>query len=90
MLFALTQPVPTNVLWKFDGNNWTWVSGSRVSQTPTYGAKGVPASTNIPGARAEHVTWVDMNENVWIFGGQGYSSTGRKHIHNYNFVKLIN
>ena len=35
---------------------------------------GVPASTNIPGARKGAVTWVDGVGNFWLFGGCGYDS----------------
>ncbi len=59
-----------NDLWKFDGNNWTWVSGSDITdQTGTYGTKGTPASTNMPGARRDAISWIDGSGNFWLFGG---------------------
>ncbi|MBK9966927.1 MAG: hypothetical protein IPP07_19400 [Holophagales bacterium] len=61
-----------NDLWRWDGTNWTWVSGSNVpNQTGTYGTKGVPAPTNVPGARHGSVSWADGNGNLWLFGGEG-------------------
>ena len=66
-----------NDLWKFDGTNWTWVSGSNtVDQTGNYGTKGVPAASNVPGARYGAVSWRDSSDNLWLFGGAGYDSTG--------------
>ena len=72
-----TQYGLLNDLWKFDGTNWTWVSGSILTgQTGTYGTPGVAATTNIPGARYEAVSWIDNSGNLWLFGGTGDDSTG--------------
>jgi N-acetylneuraminic acid mutarotase len=66
-----------NDLWKFDGDNWTWVSGSNaISQLGVYGTKGVPASDNVPGARRYSVSWIDSAGNLWIHGGWGYAASG--------------
>jgi hypothetical protein len=49
-----------NDLWKFDGTNWTWVSGSNTAnQNGVYGTKGVSATSNVPGARGYSVSWRD-------------------------------
>lgn len=62
-------------LWKFDGTNWTWVSGSGATNQPgVYGEQGVPASTNIPGARYSAAVWTDANDNLWLYGGSGYAA----------------
>jgi N-acetylneuraminic acid mutarotase len=66
-----------NDLWKFDGTNWIWVSGSNViSQLGIYGTKGTPSSSNVPGARFTAVSWIDKSGNLWLFGGNGTDSTG--------------
>jgi len=66
-----------NDLWKFDGTNWTWVSGSNVvSQAGVYGTKGTPSSSNVPGARNSAISWTDTSGNLWLFGGFGNDSTG--------------
>jgi N-acetylneuraminic acid mutarotase len=63
-----------NDLWKFDGTNWTWVSGGdKANQTGAYGAEGVVASGNVPGGRSDAVSWTDQQGNLWLFGGSGYS-----------------
>jgi hypothetical protein len=49
---------------------WTWVSGAgTVNQLGVYGTQGVPAATNVPGARTEAASWTDNNGNFWLFGG---------------------
>jgi len=66
-----------NDLWKFNGTNWVWVSGSNViNQTATYGTKGVTDAANIPGARSHYCSIVDSSDNLWIFGGIGNNTTG--------------
>ena len=64
-----------NDLWKFDGKNWTWVSGDfRQNEPGRYGTKGVASKSNKPGARYGSVGWIDNKGNLWLFGGQGYST----------------
>lgn len=41
-----------------------------------YGSLGVAASTNVPGARSNAVSWKDSNGNFWLFGGQGLDANG--------------
>ncbi|MFY0673403.1 MAG: choice-of-anchor D domain-containing protein [Bacteroidia bacterium] len=70
-----------NDFWKFDGANWTWLSGDDTrNSNGTYGTMGTASSSNTPGARFGHVGYVDGSGNVWLFGGQGYygssTSTG--------------
>lgn len=63
-----------NDLWKFDGTNWTWVSGTNIiNQKGVYGAINTPASTNIPGARGGAISWYD-GTSFWLFGGFGYDT----------------
>jgi hypothetical protein len=64
-----------NDLWKFDGANWTWVSGNNVAnQTGVYGTQTAAAATNFPGSRWGAVGWTDASNNLWIYGGWGYGS----------------
>ena len=66
-----------NDLWKFDGSNWTWISGSNtVGQYGTYGTEGSSATGNVPGARWGAVSWINSSGNLWLFGGWGYDSIG--------------
>jgi hypothetical protein len=63
-------------LWKFDGRNWTWVSGPSTANDPgKFGAKSTPAATNMPRARAGAVPWVDGSGKFSLFGGAYYQSS---------------
>lgn len=64
-----------NDLWKFDGFNWTWVSGNESVNLPgQYGIKGIADEKNIPGARQQVYAGIDSNDNLWIYGGYGFST----------------
>jgi hypothetical protein len=64
-----------NDLWKFDGTNWTWVSGDGWwVQQGVYGTKGVAVGTNKPGGRCCGISWIDSKGNLWLFGGRELSS----------------
>jgi N-acetylneuraminic acid mutarotase len=66
-----------NDLWKFDGANWTWVSGADlINQMGVYGTKGTASPANMPGAREGGSTWIDASGNLWLFGGNGHDSQG--------------
>jgi len=66
-----------NDLWKFDGTEWTWISGSDVIAQPgVYGTRGVADPANVPGARQYSASWIDSSGNLWLFGGSGYDSAG--------------
>jgi len=62
-----------NDLWKYTHatGNWTWVSGANTAGQPgVYGAKGVSAPTNIPGARLGNLPFRRPNTNeFWFLGG---------------------
>jgi N-acetylneuraminic acid mutarotase len=75
-----------NDLWKFDPKlgatgEWIWMGGGDKvgrsgGQSGVYGTLGTPASTNLPGGRFGTSGWVDASGNLWLFGGDGYDSTG--------------
>jgi N-acetylneuraminic acid mutarotase len=66
-----------NDLWRWDGTNWTWMSGSNIAnQYGVYGTKGVPAAANVPGARWVAVSWIDATGDLWLFGGFGRDTSG--------------
>ena len=73
-----------NDLWIFDGSNWTWVSGTNeIDQRGNYGTKRVPNPSNFPGGRKNANLWCDSSNNLYLFGGTGYSSdySGIAYIH---------
>jgi N-acetylneuraminic acid mutarotase len=68
-----------NDLWEYnlDAAVWTWIGGSSaIAAAGTYGIQGVPATTNVPGARQQAVGWLDSSDNFWLFGGFGFDSSG--------------
>ncbi len=68
-----------NDLWRYDVSDgrWTWMSGANtVNQAGVYGVKGMPAPTNVPGARYDSISWIDANGQLWLFGGYGLDSAG--------------
>jgi len=68
-----------NDLWEFNptAKTWTWVSGSSTGNAAgVYGAQGVAATGNCPGGRDSAASWIDTGGNLWLFGGEGYGSTG--------------
>jgi N-acetylneuraminic acid mutarotase len=70
---------PLNDLWEFSpmSNKWVWMDGNNtVSGAGIYGTLGIAATANVPGARELGTNWIDANHNFWLFGGQGYDSTG--------------
>ena len=66
-----------NDLWKFNGTDWTWVSGDiTVRQSGIYGSPGVADPANIPGSRYRSISWTDSSGNLWLFGGSGLDNAG--------------
>ena len=66
-----------NDIWKCDGTNWTWISGSNtVNQAGSYGIQGAADPSNVPGARSGAVSQLDPYGKLWLFGGNGVDSGG--------------
>jgi len=56
---------------------WNWLGGSSTGgKTGVYGQVGVPSTSNSPGGRDSAVGWTDPSGNFWLFGGNGFDSTG--------------
>lgn len=55
------------------------MGGSSTSnQAGVYGTQGVAAPGNVPGSRRYATSWTDPSGNFWLFGGDGYDSTGKE------------
>ena len=70
-------------LWEYSNGQWAWVDGpdqpvgtDYPSQPGIYGTMGVPAPGNQPGARDSATCWTDPQGNIWLYGGEGFDSTG--------------
>ena len=56
---------------------WTWEGGlNSVNASGVYGTQGAASASNAPGARYESSSWSDSSGTFWLFGGDGYDSTG--------------
>ena len=75
-----------NDLWEYtpsatgDTGQWTWMGGSSSvgntqGQPGSYGILGVIGTGN-PGGRFGAAGWIDASGSLWLFGGDGYDSTG--------------
>ncbi len=76
-----------NDLWAFSpaSGEWTWVSGSSTGNASgIYGTQGVAAASNMPGARAQAVSWVDGAGNFWLFGGSDANGNALNDLWQYN------
>ena len=78
-------------LWKYNmaTNQWTWVSGSSLTDHTlgaipgVYGTKGVAAAANNPGTRDAAIGWTDSTTgNLWVFGGYGLDTNGKWGLYN--------
>jgi hypothetical protein len=68
-----------NDLWEYSAGQWKWVSGANTINTSgSYGAKGIAAAGNAPGARYAGISWIDSSGNLWLFGGLTVDSTGNQ------------
>jgi Galactose oxidase, central domain len=76
-----------NDLWVYTPNStagqpgtWTWIKGSNTgSQNGIYGNEVRPYETYYiwtPGGRSNATHWIDGLGQLWLFGGEGYDSTG--------------
>jgi N-acetylneuraminic acid mutarotase len=68
-----------NDLWRYSPGTglWTWLSGGAAhNASGVYGTLGTAAAGNVPGARYAASSWIDSSGNLWLFGGDGYDSSG--------------
>jgi N-acetylneuraminic acid mutarotase len=68
-----------NDLWRYtpSTSEWAWISGGSADNvTGVYGTQGTASVENAPGGRNSTSTWIDSSGNLWLFGGDGYDSTG--------------
>lgn len=64
-------------LWKWDGTDWTWMSGNNtLGAAGNYGTRGVASAVNLPGGKEGHASWSDGSNTFWMFGGYGQDGNG--------------
>ncbi len=80
----------TNTLWKYNpvSNEWTWMNGSQANNDPgNYGVMGVPSPLNQPRGRGFGcLSWVDNNNNLWMFSGSTNPSTNNMDLWKYDIT----
>tara|TARA_R110002072_G_scaffold3441_2_gene25083 strand:+ start:556 stop:3771 length:3216 start_codon:yes stop_codon:yes gene_type:complete len=64
-------------LWKWNGSEWSYINGDVTSGSAigVYGTKGLADPSNHPGGRSSANGWIDSDQNLWLFGGEGYATT---------------
>lgn len=68
-------------LWKYSPatNEWTWMKGtglSGIQAQGVYGTQGIASPLNIPPPCGFGInSWLDMNGDLWMFGGAGILGT---------------
>jgi PKD repeat protein len=79
-----------NALWKYDPgtNEWTWVNGLNTPNDPgNYGVQGVSSPLNRPPSRGwAAATWVDLSNNLWVFGGEVGAFSGYSDLWKYDIA----
>lgn len=61
----------------FKAQNWAWINGNTsTGQSGNYGNIGIPAASNIPGARTGSSFWKDNTGQFWLHGGEGVDGIG--------------
>lgn len=72
-------PGGLNDLWKFTPGTglWTWVNGSEFADAEgVYGTLATDSVGTAPGARYGANSWIDLQGNLWFFGGYGIDVAG--------------
>jgi PKD repeat protein len=76
-------------LWKYNPstNEWVWVHGpgGALNMPAVYGTQGVPSPANLPGGRGwAPSSWVDNNNNLWMFAGCDQGTADMNNLWMYN------
>ena len=79
-----------NALWKYDPvtNEWVWINGLSTPNDPgNYGTQGVSSPLNRPPSRGwAAATWTDLNNNLWVFGGEVGNFAGYSDLWKYDIT----
>ena len=82
-----------NDFWIFDkaSKQWTWLNGSKNNESPysLYGPIGQIDATYYPRSRTQSITWVDEDENLWLFSGVNNESYYLNDFWKYDAVNHI-
>lgn len=66
-------------MWEYSlsTDTWTYITGSKqlCRSAGVYGELGAADKNNQPGCRRKAAAWVDVHNNLWMFGGDGIDSS---------------
>src|SRR5690242_18069875 len=68
-----------NDIWKFSNESWVPVVGQGYQIIGNYVDKRIASIRSYPGARRDAITWLDKNNNLWMYGGISYQGTIYNH-----------
>jgi hypothetical protein len=84
--YVADEASPLNDLWRFNMNTkqWTWMSGDQAINEPAvYGIKGTASPENKPGSRYVCSSWMDKNNELWLFGGYGNDAENTGYLNDF-------
>jgi hypothetical protein len=75
-------------MWKYDRTTgmWTWMSGTESDSSSLPAQQGVASATALPKTYNNAYSWVDSQNNLWLFGGdrQNTSSSSSNQVWKYS------
>src|SRR4026207_2034770 len=71
-IFSLTLSLSLTFTLTFgQQGEWTWMHGDSTGGSPgNFGVQGIADPLNEPPSTDESVSWVDLQGNLWLFGGE--------------------
>ncbi len=64
-----------NDVWEYTNGQWTWVNGSIYANTPyNFSQQGTASTSATPGGRSDMPFWTDSKGNLWLYGGESYTT----------------
>jgi N-acetylneuraminic acid mutarotase len=74
---TLTGNLDTVTVACSDYGQWIWEAGfTAANASGIYGTQGAASASATPGGRYSSSSWTDASGHFWLFGGQGYDSSG--------------
>ncbi len=62
-------------VWIYANGQWTWVNGATYANMPySFSQQGTASTSATPGGRSDMITWSDGKGNLWLYGGESYTT----------------
>lgn len=88
--YSSSVQTPYNDLWVYNvtNNTWAWVAGTfTINEVGVYGTQNVLSQNNLIGSRQHACSFKDINGDLILFGGLGYSSLNAGHLNDFWKIK---